>query len=256
MRKGIKILIVLTTVLFALQPITQALNCANNSNVQNPIQNDTITTACFVIGADRSSEKKIVELTREEYNNIIDLGKSLFEDFIVIYDPESTTGEVDVAFNNVKPFFTTIVDHGLTDKSVEELKIIYKEIRQKIIDGREKKGGKIQSTGWWNGLWAPAFVNGGCGIFAEAKRCQGFVIGTHSIFPSIGFDILLTYFTTDLSAMTGTIGVTGVTNANGPQMAFIINYLGILFGEIPVVSYMVFALLIGYAMFYAGASIY
>jgi len=255
MRKGIKILIVLTTVLFALQPITQALNCSNNSNVQNPIQNDTITTACFVIGADRASEKKIIELTREEYNNIIDLGKSLFEDFIVIYDPESTQEEVDLAFDNVKPFFTTIVDHGLTDKSVNDLEILYKEIRQKIIDGREKKGGKIQSTGWWNGLWAPMFFNGGCGILAEAKRCQGFVLGTHSIFPTIGFDILLTYFSTDATAITYTIGVTGWTAAHGPQMAFNINYLGILLGEIPVISYMIFALMIGYSMFYCGASV-
>jgi len=255
MRKGIKILIVLTTVIFALQPITQALNCANKSNVQNPIQNDTITTACFVIGADRASEKKIIELTREEYNNIIDLGKSLFEDFIVIYDPESTQEELDLAFDNVKPFFTTIVDHGLTDKSVNDLEIIYKEIRQKIIDGREKKGGKIQSTGWWNGLWAPMFFNGGCGILAEAKRCQGFVLGTHSIFPTIGFDILLTYFSTDATAITYTIGVTGWTAAHGPQMAFNINYLGILLGEIPVISYMIFALMIGYSMFYCGASV-
>ena len=60
MRKGIKILIVLTTVIFALQPITQALNCANKSNVQNPIQNDTITTACFVIGAIEQVKKRLL----------------------------------------------------------------------------------------------------------------------------------------------------------------------------------------------------
>jgi len=256
MRKGVKILIVLTTVLFTIQPIAQSINRLNISDEEKLADNDTLKAVCYVISPDKNRERTIKEIAKESYNNIIEMGKSSFKDFMIIYNPDSTEDEVNVAFNNVRPFFTTIVNNELTDKTVEELDMLYREIRNKIKERWQNNGEKIISKGWWNGIWAPMFVNGGCGIFAEAKRCQGFVIGTHSILPGIGADILLTYFTTDLSAITGSIGVTGVTNANGPQMAFIINYLGILFGEIPVISYMVFALLIGYAMFYAVASIY
>jgi len=256
MRKGIKILLVITLVILAIQPITQSLIISKNSEPKKIIDNETIKTVCMIISPDKTCEKIVKQVSRENYNKIIEMGRSLHGDFLTIYNPYSTDVEVNAAFENVRPFFIEIVDNELTDKPVEDLECLYRDIRDKIIEEKEHKGGNKQPTGWWNGIWAPMFMNGGCGIFSEAKRCQGFVIGTHSILPTIGFDILLTYFTTDLSAMTGTIGVTGATDANGPQMAFIINYLGILFGEIPVISYMVFALLIGYAMFYVGASLY
>jgi len=227
MRKGIKILVVVTLVIFALQPITQSINYSEDKIKTKSTSAGTLNAVCYVIDGDENYEKCIKEITREDYNLIMEMGRFLFKDFLTIYNPDSTKEEVDIAIDNVRPFFTAIVDKEFTDKSVDELELLYRDIREKIKKGSLKRGGKIQSTGWWNGIWAPAFVNGGCGIFAEAKRCQGFVIGTHSIFPSIGADILLTYFTTDLTAITGTIGVTGVTDANGPQMAFIINYIGI-----------------------------
>ena len=256
MRKGGKILIMLAVVLFAIQPIAQSLIPSVNSPREKPADIQTSKIVCYVISPDRNREQIVKEIPIEEYNKIVEMGRSLFEDFRIIYDPDSTEDDVNIAFANVRPFFTAIVNNELTDKSVDELEILYREIRNKITERWQNKEDKIISKGWWNGIWVPAFINGGCGIFAEAKRCQGFVIGTHSILPTLGADILLTYFTTDLTAVTGSIGVTGATDANGPQMAFIINYIGILIGEIPIVSYMVFALLIGYAMFYAGASIY
>jgi hypothetical protein len=255
MRKGGKILMVLAIVLFAIQPIAQSLNLSINSPKEKPVDIETSKIICYVISPDRNRERIIKEIPQENYNKIVEMGRSLFEDFMIIYNPDSTEDEVNVAFNNVRPFFTAIVNNQLTDKSVEELEFLYREIRNKIAERWQSNRDKIISKGWWNGIWTPMFVNGGCGIMAEAKRCQGFVIGTHSIIPTIGADILLTYFTSDLTAVTETIGVTGWTGAHGPQMAFIINYIGILLGEIPIVSYMVFALLIGYAMFYAGASI-
>lgn len=255
MRKGIKILIVLTAVFFVFQPITQSINISKNLKEEKPAEVETLKVVCYVIDPDKTRDRTIKEISREEYNNIVDMGRSLFEDFRIIYDPDSADDKVNEALNNVRPFFTIIVENGLTDKSVDELEILYKEIRNKINNGKQSRNGKRITKGWWNGVWVPMFMNGGCGIMSEAKRCQGFVIGTHSLIPGPGFDILLTYFTSDLTAATETIGVTGWTGAHGPQMAFVINFLGILLGEIPVLSYMVFALLIGYAMFYCGASV-
>ncbi len=255
MRKGGRILILLTIVLFAVQPIAQSLNLSINSPKEKSVDNETLKAVCYVISSEKNRERIIREIPRENYNKIVEMGRSLFKDFMIIYNPDSTEDEVNIAFNNVKPFFTAIINNKLTDKSIDELELLYREIRDKIAKRWQSKEDKIISKGWWNGIWTPMFLNGGCGIMAEAKRCQGFVIGTHSLIPSIGFDILLTYFTTDLTAITYTIGVTGWTAAHGPQMAFNINYLGILFGEIPVISYMIFALLIGYSMFYCGASV-
>lgn len=255
MRKGIKILIVLAVVLFVFQPITQSINISKNNEKENPETVDTLKVVCYVINPNKERDRTIKEISRDEYHKIIDMGKSFFEEFRIIYNPDSTDDEVNEALEKVKPFFTTIVNNRLTDKSVEELENLYKEIRSKINSGKQRKNSNRITKGWWNGVWTPMFLNGGCGIMAEAKRCQGFVIGTHSLIPGPGFDILLTFFTSDLTAATETIGVTGWTGAHGPQMAFVINYLGILLGEIPVLSYMVFALMIGYAMFYCGASV-
>jgi hypothetical protein len=254
MKRELITLIVLIIAIMLLLPIAQSFNASTLKTIKKG-ENETVKVVCYVVSPNGDKNRVTDEILRTDYNQIIEMGNSLKNDFQTIYNPDSKEIDVNRAFEKIRPFFTMIVKNQLTHKSVDELEQLYKDIRNIISDKKQKKTGNIQPNGWWNGIWAPMFFNGGCGIIAEAKRCQGFVIGTHSILPGIGFDILLTYFTTDLSAYTETIGVTGWTAAFGPQMAFIINFIGILFGEIPILSYMVFALLIGYAMFYAGASI-
>lgn len=255
MKREFMILTVVTIAIILSLPIVQSFNESKLQFIEKQGDNETVKVACYIVSPDGSYNKRTEKISRTIYNQIIEMGKLLKNDFMTIYDPESTYQEVMIAFDNIQPFFTTIIANKLTDKSVDELEQIYRGIRSKILQKNQDKKPGFMPTGWWNGIWTPMFMNGGCGIIAEAKRCIGFVIGTHSILPSLGADLLLTYFTSDLSAYTETIGVTGWTAAFGPQMAFIINFIGILFGEIPIISYMIFALLIGYAMFYAGASI-
>jgi hypothetical protein len=151
-------------------------------------------------------------LSTSELQTIIDMGKAHEQDFLTIYNKSKSQDDVDTAFANVQPFFQTLVDSHLTDKSVGDINDIFHAIREKIREPRQfsllRRDGP-QPTGLWNGVPTPIWMNAICGIF-EAGSCAGFVLGTHTLIPTIGADIFLTYM---FSGTSVTLGFGGNTEA-------------------------------------------
>ncbi len=159
------------------------------------------------------------EVPLDTIKDIIDLGKTCKEDFLTIFNKQLSEDEVAQAFENIKPFFQALADNDLTEKSVDELSEMFHQIRNKIRQPRPR------TVGLWNGIPTPIFGNAGAGLFNVGESALGFTLGTHTLFPTIGADILTTW--TDIGE-TATIGGFGFTTATGPEFGLILGFIGIM----------------------------
>lgn len=205
MRKGVALIVVI---------LLMALPAASAVTTSTPIANKEITlekttTIMCNIGGKTISK----ELPTSVIEGIINMGKAHEKDFLTIYDKTKSPDDVAVAFRNVQPFFQALVDNGLTDRSVRELNDLYHTIREKIQEPKPRnvipKDGP-QPAGLWNGVPTPIWGNALCGIF-EAGQCAGFVLGTHTLIPTIGVDLFLTYQFAGTSITLGAAGNTAAT---------------------------------------------
>jgi len=167
--------------------------------------------------------------------DLIDMGASHKEDFITIYDKTKSDEEVATAFENITPFFQALIDNGLTDKTVDELNMLFSSIREKIREPKYKPAWKPQEgslpMGIWNGVPTPVWANVICGQF-DAGFCAGFAGGTHLIIPTVGADVFLTYGFQGTSVSVGGFGYTIATIG----FNFILGFVGILLA-IPLVMF-------------------
>jgi hypothetical protein len=218
MKKGL-VLVVMALLLSV--PIAGAVN---QPKFTSPSANDSTVIRCVVNG------KKVEKvLPVSSIQNLIEMGSSLKEDFLTIYDKTKTAKEVEQAFTNIQPFFQSLIDSGLTDKSIDELNSLYFGIRDKIREPRRQsllemnEGGNTRPLGIWNGVPTPIWGNVLCGIF-DAGSCAGFAGGTNAVLPTIGIDLFITYGFTGTSI---TVGLTGGTIA-AAAFQVIIGFIGIL----------------------------
>jgi hypothetical protein len=209
-----------------LSPLTSAL-------VPPPKKVNSKTTETIRITIGTKTVEKQMPLTT--INDIIDLGKTCKEDFLTIYDKTKTIEQVEQAFMNIQPFFQTLIDNALTDKTIGGLNDLYYDIREKIQEpihkprSSIKQQGGAQSMGLWNGIPTPVWANAVCGIF-DAGLCAGFAGGTHAIIPTIGADLFITY---GFQGESITVGLSGGTLAV-TAFQVIIGFVGILIA-LPIV---------------------
>jgi hypothetical protein len=216
MKREIALLVV---ALILLVPITSAVNQPQTTIVAS----DEITVILCMVKGKRVEKEMPVSSIQE----LVDLGASLKEDFLTIYDKTKSDEEVTTAFENIKPFFQALIDNGLTDKTVDDPNSLYLYIREKIQEQRRQPTIKPQEgpqpMGIWNGLPTPVWANIICGQF-DAGMCAGFAGGTHMIFPTVGADVFLTYGFQGTSVTIGGFGYTlAMTGFN-----FILGFVGIL----------------------------
>lgn len=218
MKKG------LVLVVMALLLSVPIVGAVNQPKLASSSANETTLIRCIVDG--KRVEK---ELPVSMIRNLIDMGSSHREDFLTIYDKTKTSEEVEQAFSNIQPFFQALIQSGLTDKTVDNLNTLYHSIRDKIREPRQQPvwkpqdGGDARPLGIWNGIPTPMWANVICGIF-DAGTCSGFACGTHTLIPTIGVDLFITYAFEGESL---TVGGFGFTSAN---VAFqvIIGFIGVL----------------------------
>jgi hypothetical protein len=175
------------------------------------------------------------------------LGESKKDDFLTIYNRYATQEEVDAAFADVQPFFTALVEHGLTDKSVDDLNSLFHSIREMIQKPKRDSFGP-QPCGNWNGLPTPLFGNAACGIFTGGTAV-GFVLGTHTFIPTIGADALITW---GGNGETVSIGGLGFTTSTGPGFGVILGFVGILIATPIMIVGVLY--ITGFAGVYIGVS--
>ncbi len=218
MRKG---LIAIVIVMILTIPIVNAWNLPQRS--REKIDESTILQ-CFIDG--KRTEREMPISTIQE---LINMGTSHKEDFLIIYDKTKSDEEVAVAFENIKPFFKALRDSHLTEKTVDELNDLYYGIRDKISEPRHKPVCKTKNSidtqpmGIWNGIPTPIWANALCGIF-DAGICAGFACGTHALIPTIGIDAFITY---GFQGTSLTVGLSGAT-AGFSAFQVIIGFVGIL----------------------------
>jgi hypothetical protein len=240
MRKEVKLLAVFSVLLVVLVPLCSA---STTSVAQEKTQQRETTQLLCVIG----EQKVVKEMPMSIIDSIIVLGESKRDDFLTIYNKYATQEEVDRAFEDVQPFFSALVGNGLTDKSVDDLNALFHSIRD-MIKKPKRDPFRPQPCGNWNGLPTPLFGNAACGIFS-AGTAIGFVLGTHTILPTLGVDALITWAG---NGETISIGGLGFTTSTGPGFGVIVGFVGILIATpimIVGVLYMT-----GFAGIYIGAS--
>jgi hypothetical protein len=200
-------------------PTASAVQLPHGTNMPNTVE-ETTTVLC-VIGNERI--KKQIPLTIME--DLVEMGAANKEDFLTIYDKTTSTEEVTVAFENLRPFFQALIDSELTDKTVDELNELYYSIREKIGTPRRQSpwDGGARPQGIWNGFPTPVWANVLCGQF-DAGLCVGFAGGTHMIIPTVGLDLFMTYGFQGTSVSVGAFGYTfAATGFN-----FVLGFVGIL----------------------------
>jgi hypothetical protein len=248
MRKEVKILGIFLVMLIALAPMTSATistvkevkpHCLLSTN---QLQTSENTELLCQIGQQRITKVMPVETIK----TIIELGKSEKNAFLTIYNKYSTKEEVDNAFEEIQPFFNALVSNGLTDKSVDELNTLFHNIREMIQKPKSNPFGP-HTLGGWNGVPTPIFGNGACGIFGMDVPAIGFALGTHTILPTIGIDLLVTWAG---DGETVTIGLTGVTTSTGPEFGLVIGFIGILLATPIMITGLLFQ--VGFAGVYVG----
>jgi hypothetical protein len=158
-------------------------------------------------------------------HNLVDLGASYKEDFLTIYDKTKSVDKVKTAFENIQPFFKVLIDNDLTDKTIDELNDLYHNIRNRIREPirTTKPQDRPQLLGIWNGVPTPIWGNALCGMF-DAGVCLGFVLGTHTVIPTIGADAFLTYVFQGNSLSIGLAGFTMAVTA----FQLILGFIGVL----------------------------
>jgi len=223
MKSGKTILTVVCfiTAILIISPLTCAVAPAVPKYTQKITEKIRIT-----IGTE-TTEK---EVPLDTIYDIIDKGKACKKDFLTIYDKTKSKDDVTQAYTNIQPFFQALIDSQLTDKTVEQLNSLYYSIREKIKEPRQQPIWKPgydregpQPAGIWNGLPTPVWANIVCGIF-DAGICAGFAAGTHTIIPTIGADIFITYGFQGTSISVGGFGATLAVSA----FQVILGFVGVL----------------------------
>lgn len=239
MKREIKIFVMLVVAILILVPLTSATTtpATIKKSIQQEQSSETTKIVCTV------GNKRIVkEVSTETVQLIIDLAKSKKTDFLTIYNKYATPEEVQQAFTNVQPFFQSLVDNELTTKSVQDMNDLYYQIRDMIKKPKQDP----RTLGGWNGL--PTFITGNlaCGIFT-ASVAFGFTVGTHTLLPTIGADLVTVWCG---SGETASIGAMGFTTSTGPESGIILGFLGIMLATPIMIT--AFLLQIGFAGLYAG----
>jgi hypothetical protein len=244
MRKEVNILGIFSVILIALAPITSATMPTVKEikpHSLEPIAVETTQLLCQI-----GKQRTIKEMPVDTIKTIIDLGKSEKHAFLTIYNKYSTQEEVDNAFQEIQPFFNAVASNGLTDKSVDDLNTLFHTIRDMIQKPKSDPFGP-HTLGGWNGLPTPIFGNTMCGIFGADLPAVGFVLGTHTLIPTIGLDLLSTW-TGD--GETVTIGLAGITTSTGPEFGLIIGFIGVLLATPIMITGGLFQ--VGFAGIYVG----
>jgi hypothetical protein len=243
MKRGITILTTTYVIIMilAVAPLTSAIA---------PAETQKQTQRVLVkIG----TQTKIQEMPLETIYEVIDIGKACKQDFLTVYNKKATPDEVEKAFEDIQPFFTALVENKMTDSTVEELNDLFQQIRDKIRAPQnprwEYDPDGPQPAGNWNGLPTPMFGNVACGIFNVGVPAIGFTLGTHTILPTIGADILTTWAD---SGETISVGITGYTTSTGPEFGLIIGFIGIMIA-LPIMI-LGFIFQVGFATLYVGVS--
>lgn len=240
MRKELKITVVSAIVfLLAMVPLASATPA--------PEKLDVIEVTCSV-----GDETVTTYLAVDTVKSVIALGESHKDDFMTIYNKYSTIQQVEEAFENLQPFFETLVSTELTTQSVDELNDLFHMIRSKIKKPRVDPfagGNGPRPLGNWNGIPTPIFFNSGCGLFNIGVGAIGFTLGTHTFIPTIGADLMTTWFDT---GSTETIGLFGFTTSQGPEFGFILGFIGVMIATPIMILGLIFQT--GFAGGYMGVS--
>lgn len=207
-----------------------------------PEEQESIETTTMLIKLGNEKFKK--ELPVDVVEMLIEMGGQHKEDFQTIYNKYKTKEEVLQAFENLQPYFTALVEHGIA-KSVEYLNTFFNNLRDRV-----KRPIRPRTAGNWNGVPTPVYGNVFCGVTSFGFATGGIALGTHMILPSIGIDILITWSAS--VAETGSIGFTGWTNALGPQWNIIFGFVGMYLGIPMMIAGPYF--ITGFGIVYAGAS--
>ena len=184
----------------------------------------------------------VKEIESASLKGIVEHGLSCKEDFMIIFNKQAPQEEVETAFTNVSSFFQSLVDEGFA-QSVEELKTLFHQIRNRIREPRP------QQLGMWNGLPTPLFGNVMCGIFSGGYGAIGFCLGTHMIFPTIGIDLANMWMGV---GETVSIGLAGFTTSTGLELGITVGFVGIIIAT-PILILGPY-LQVGFAAGYIGAS--
>lgn len=195
------------------------------------------------------------DMSPDVLRSIIDIGVACKKDFLTIYNKDAPLEDVAKAFENIKPFFNALVENEMTDRTAEELTILFQQIREKIREPYTQRSLSRSTTdgprplGNWNGMPSPVFINIACGIFNAGVPAIGFTLGTHTILPTVGADVLTTWADT---GETISIGFTGFTTSTGPEFGLIAGFIGIMI----VLPLMIlgFIFQVGFAGAYVGVS--
>lgn len=239
MRKEVKLLAIFSVFLVSLVPLSSA---ALPSPPQQKIEQLETTRLVCMVG----KQKVIRELPVSVIDSIVLLGTSKKDAFLTIYNKYATSEEVAKAFDDVQPFFSALVANGLTDKSVDDLNELFHEIREMIKKPKRDPFGPLP-CGSWNGLPTFLVANVLCGVFCADAPAIGFVLGTHTIFPTIGVDLFLTW--TGFGE-TFSIGGLGFTTSSGPEFGLIFGFVGVIIATPMMITGGLF--MTGFAALYLG----
>lgn len=214
-------LLTLVVVLILSIPIVSAAAKPPTNTIRNT---QTTPVLCIIDG---TYIEKDVSMTL--LGNLCDLGARYKADFLTIYDKTASGNDVAYSLENITPFFEALKESGLTDKTVDEFRMLFYKIREKIYEPRRQSLWKPQQEddarpfGLWNGVPTPVWANMMCGIF-DAGLCMGFAAGTHLVIPTVGVDAFLTYGFNGESISVGFFGGTLAITA----FQVIIGFVGIL----------------------------
>jgi hypothetical protein len=239
MKKEVKLVAVFSMIFIVLISTYGTLITSAEPHTTQPVE--TTKLLCMI-----GTQKIIKEISVDTIDSIITLGESKKDAFLTIYNKYATSDEVTKAFEEVQPFFQALVENGLTKKSVEELNQMFQNLREIIKKPTHDPFGP-QPCGSWNGL--PTFLVGNavCGVFCADAPAVGFTLGTHTIFPTIGGDVFITWAG---SGETVSIGGLGFTTSTGPEFGLILGFIGVLIATpIMIVGGM---FMTGFAALYLG----
>jgi hypothetical protein len=239
MRKEVKLLAIFSVALVVLVPLGSAsMTSVPKEKIK---QNDTAPLLCIT-----GKQKVVRELPVSTITSVILLGESKKDDFLTIYNKYAPPENVESAFKDLQPFFNALVTNGLTDKSAEDLNTLFHNIREMIKKPKHDPFGP-QPAGSWNGL--PTFLVGNaiCGIFCGDAPAVGFALGTHTILPTIGADVFITWAG---NGETVSIGGLGFTTSTGPEFGLVFGFIGVLLATPMMIVGGMF--MTGFAVFYLG----
>jgi hypothetical protein len=226
MRKEVKILGFFLVMLLVFTPLGSAnlttLAHARSQQIlktQNHCASDTTPIICQI-----GDQRVVTRMPVETIRSIIALGESEKDAFLTIYNKYATPEEVDAAFEEIQPFFDALVTSGLTDRSVDDLNAMFRNIREIIKKPKNDPFGP-QTLGGWNGFPTFGVVNAVCGIFCMDVPAVGFALGTHTILPTIGLDAFVTWAG---DGETISIGGLGYTTSTGPEFGLIFGFIGVM----------------------------